>query len=136
MTTTKLTAANHRSSSSTATLGCALINPGTVATDWKWGPPQSGLKRLPPQETSSRAARLMPSVPPRPASSNRKLPTNLPLDPHTLPKRDAILDLRRSGLRLRVVPRRVVIPHSTHFHAVVVRRSLPRTHRRVRAWFQ
>src|ERR1700732_2530226 len=60
----------------------------------------------------------------------------LPLDPHTLPKRDVVLDLRRSGLRLRVVPRRIVVPHSAHFHTVVVRRPLPRTLRRMRTRLQ
>src|SRR6202035_1361257 len=44
--------------------------------------------------------------------------------------------LFRSGLRLRVVPRRVIVPHSAHFHAVIMRGALPRTLGRVRAWLQ
>src|SRR4029077_11235997 len=142
MRTTKLTAENHRSFGSTATLGCALVSPGTAATVWRFGPPQNRLEGSPPEETSC-------SVVPQALSTpllltlncqllGPSLPglTSLPLDAHTLPKRDAILDLRRRGLRVWVVPRRVVIPHSAHFHAVVVRRALPRALGGVRARFQ
>src|SRR5580704_14076992 len=61
---------------------------------------------------------------------------SLPLDSHALPKRNVILNLRGRGLRLRIIPSRVVVPHSSDFHAVVMRGTLPRALRRMCARLQ
>src|SRR5258708_12543431 len=126
-----MSAENHRSFGSTATLGCALVSPGTAATVWRFGPPQNRLEGSPPEETSC-------SVVPQALSTpllltlncqllGPSLPglTSLPLDAHALPKRDAILDLRRRGLRLWLVPPRVALPHSAPSHPVVLPPPLP-----------
>ena len=55
---------------------------------------------------------------------------------NTLPKRNVILNLRRSRLRRWIKPSRIVVPHPVHFQRVVVRGSLPRALRRVRTWLQ
>src|ERR1700730_8677778 len=60
-------------------------------------------------------------------TDNGPLSTSSRLDPHALPKRYAILNLRGCRFRLRVIPRGVVVLNAIDFHVVIVRDALPRT---------
>ena len=69
-------------------------------------------------------------------TDNGPLSTASRLDPHALPKRYAILNLRGCRFRLRVIPRGVVVLHAIDFHVVIVRDALPRTLRSMVARLQ
>jgi hypothetical protein len=60
----------------------------------------------------------------------------LRFDVNALPERDVILDLRSRRLRRRIKPRGVVVPHPVHLKRVVMRRTLPRALRSMRARLQ
>src|SRR5262245_34830464 len=47
---------------------------------------------------------------------------------HAMPESDITLDVRRGGLDVRVVPRRVLVDLAVHNDVVVARRPLPATH--------
>src|SRR5277367_1179660 len=57
-------------------------------------------------------------------------------DANALPERHVILDLCRLGLRLRVIPRGIVILHASDLHVIVVCRAFPGTFTGMRAGFQ
>src|SRR5580704_17914867 len=67
---------------------------------------------------------------------NCRQSTSSRFDVNALPKRDVILDLRRSRVRRRIKPRSVIVPHPIHFQRVVMRRALPRALRRMRTRLQ
>ena len=48
---------------------------------------------------------------------------------HALPERHIPFNLLCRIFRLRIKPRRSRVPFSIHFHIVITRRALPRTHR-------
>src|SRR5690242_3272555 len=67
-------------------------------------------------------------------SSESKIGSSLYAD--APPKRHVIFDLRGRSLRFRVVPSRIVVLHAVDLHVVVMRRPLPRAHRRITAGLQ
>src|SRR6185295_12796892 len=70
------------------------------------------------------------------ARDDDRLTVSSALDADALPERHVIFDLRRRGLGLRIVPRRIVVLHAVDFHVVIMRRPLPRAHRGMTAGLQ
>jgi hypothetical protein len=81
-------------------------------------------------EVPTRSGSKIPALPEKISSSNSvtriaTLRLRSSLHAHTLPKRDAIFNLRSRRRRLRVTPSGIVIPHSAYFHVKIMRGSLP-----------
>src|SRR5437588_9604432 len=72
--------------------------------------------------TEGRVPALLSSV----SSSSPASPS---FDPHAAPEGDAVFDLQRRILRLRVVPSRIPVHVAAHDHVVITRRPLPGTDR-------